>query len=508
MRNRFGASLLPGLVLLLSACAGAPPQADRAGQDAAAVAQAERAPAPVEAVREQPSAVTRTGAEGRSNAPVAALKVSAPVVEPRAEPAPQAATPAAENPDSPYVFVVTMAEKDASHPYYGVGSRQGFLVNGVQGKPLVLVRGKTYTFKVDTGVQHDFYLSLTGVGWGGTPYTDGVEGQFIYKGVTTFTPGAKTPGLLYYACRNHKNMGGAIYVVDPGEESLPIAELEARAQKPVTGAAGAPPARAQAAVTQQQVDQKIQFADMFIHRSDTAKRIEGSGNSEALALHESSRSRFASAKEAYARASYEESLGLVDEAMRLMSDAARILPKESQMEGQRQRFEDLLRGTRDYETSYKRNYDQIVAKKGGVKSIDLEAIHLAIDQAQTLAKDGQYPQAIGILNEAQATLTTALAQLLAEESLTYELTFATPKDEYEHELSRYLGYEELIPLAIEQRQPPKETADMMNKLIDRAREIKGLSEPEAAKGNYQEAILMLQGASDHIERALRLIGVR
>jgi hypothetical protein len=48
----------------------------------------------------------------------------------------------------------------------------------------------------------------------------------------------------------------------------------------------------------------------------------------------------------------------------------------------------------------------------------------------------------------------------------------------------------------------------MNQLVDRAKEIKKLSEPEAAKGNYKEAILMLQGATDRIQQALKVVGVR
>lgn len=511
MHSRSGAWIVSAMALLLSACASAPQQ-PAAGGGPASVAAVQSQPAPAAAVvvepePEQPAAAK--GREGGAGAPVDAPVSSLPApavdhVHPAAAPA-----PVAEIPTSPYVFIVSAGEKDATHPYYGIGSKHGFLVNGVQGKPLVMVRGKTYTFKVDTGVMHDFYFSLSSAGWGTTAYTDGVEGQFIYKGIATFTPSSQTPDVVYYACRNHKNMGGPIYVVNPGEESKPLAELAARAKSAATPAAAAP-AAPQAAVTQQQVNQKIQFADMFINQSDAVKRIKDSGNTEAQSLYESARGQYAAAKQAYARASYGEALGLVDDALRMMSDASRAIPKEAQMEGQRQRFEELLRGTKDYEASYQRNYDQIVAKKGkgNIKAVDLNEVHLATDQAQALANDGQYPQAISILTDAQATLTTALTHLLDDESITYEITFDTPKDEYEHELSRYLSYEELIPLAIEQRQPPKETVDMMNKLVDRAQEIRKLSEPEAAKGNYKEAILMLQGATDRIQQALKVVGVR
>lgn len=129
-----------------------------------------------------------------------------------------AADDAGQSQPSGYDFNVVTADKDQTHPYYGQGSEIGFVVNGVQGRSLVLVRGKSYTFKVDTEVMHDFYLSTNAKGWGIGTLTAGVEGNFTYKGVVTFKPTAETPDLVYYGCRNHKYMGGEIHIVNPGEE--------------------------------------------------------------------------------------------------------------------------------------------------------------------------------------------------------------------------------------------------------------------------------------------------
>ncbi|MEO8332678.1 MAG: hypothetical protein ABI479_09605 [Gallionella sp.] len=117
-----------------------------------------------------------------------------------------------------YDFSVISANKDKTHPYYGQGLALGFVVNGVQGGTLILVRGKTYEFDVNTGVMHDFYFSTKPVGYGTGTLTKGVQGQFTYKGVVTFSPTAETPDTIYYACRNHKFMGGEIHVVNRGEE--------------------------------------------------------------------------------------------------------------------------------------------------------------------------------------------------------------------------------------------------------------------------------------------------
>ncbi len=119
---------------------------------------------------------------------------------------------------TPADFIVVSATKDKTHPYYDKGTDIGFVVNGVQGGSLVLVRGKTYTFDIETGVQHDFYLATRAIGWGSSTLTEGVKGNFTYKGIVTFTPTAATPDTVYYACRNHKYMGGEIHVVNRGEE--------------------------------------------------------------------------------------------------------------------------------------------------------------------------------------------------------------------------------------------------------------------------------------------------
>lgn len=129
-----------------------------------------------------------------------------------------AVTGAVQAQPSKYDFTVTTVVKDKTHPHYGEGVETGYAINGEQGRTLVLVRGKTYTFDVDTGVTHDFYFSTKPKGWGMDTLTAGVKGQFTYKGVITFTPAAETPDIVYAACRNHKYMGGEIRIVNPGEE--------------------------------------------------------------------------------------------------------------------------------------------------------------------------------------------------------------------------------------------------------------------------------------------------
>ena len=127
-------------------------------------------------------------------------------------------------------------------------------------------------------------------------------------------------------------------------------------------------------------------------------------------------------------------------------------------------------------------------------------------EAEDLAAKERYADALKPLQGANDILTVALGSLLQSQTVVYDKNFATPKEEYEFELSRYGSYEELIPLAIEQRKPGEQTVGMMDVLVKRAKEIKNEAIVLAFKGEHKQAIQALQAATDRLRRALRLAG--
>ena len=105
-------------------------------------------------------------------------------------------------------FDIAVAMKDASHPYDGVGSAFGLVVNGVQGLELILQRNMTYMFNVDTPT-HPVYFTTDPVGGAGNPgrIALGVVNDLITSGVMVFTPDDTLPGQFFYQCGVHDNMG-------------------------------------------------------------------------------------------------------------------------------------------------------------------------------------------------------------------------------------------------------------------------------------------------------------
>ena len=109
-------------------------------------------------------------------------------------------------------FKVTVATKDTSHPYHGVGSSNGYKINGIFSPYLKLIPRNTYRFdqsdSTNSGHPFRFYLDVdkttqytTGVTTNGTPGSSGAYTQLVI--------GDTTPPVLFYQCSAHGNMGWA-----------------------------------------------------------------------------------------------------------------------------------------------------------------------------------------------------------------------------------------------------------------------------------------------------------
>ena len=120
-------------------------------------------------------------------------------------------------------YTVTVASKTAAHPYNGVGSSNGYFINGIE-SPIIEIKGndtsKPYHYKFDqsdasnSGHPLLFYNNAskttaftTGVTTSGTP---GQAGAY-----TMIAVDSDTPNILYYQCSSHANMGNHTFSTSP-----------------------------------------------------------------------------------------------------------------------------------------------------------------------------------------------------------------------------------------------------------------------------------------------------
>lgn len=398
----------------------------------------------------------------------------------------------------PNEHVIRLVKKDPSHPAYGKGHAMGFSVDGVQGKSIVLERGKTYTFDIDTDPKHDVYISGKEIGWGSASIVEGVDGAYIYKGKMTFTPGKNTPDKVYYACRNHPYMGATLYIVDPGE----TVDIQAH-----TPAAAAVPKKSPA-VSESKVKQKLMFADMMIN-GQGAKRVMASSNTEAKKLLASAKSGIAASREKMLAGDLSAALALADRALKDMGAASRLVPSEDAKAQLSRRYDELQQEIKDFELSYERNYE-LMAKAGSVPDeakYDKQKVSALKSEASLLAGKGDYAKANAKLEEAQGLVTMGLHKMLDSKTLVYDLKFDSPAQEFDYELKRFAGYEELIPVAIEMKKPAAGALQLMDSFLDKARKRRDEAQQKADAGDYGAAIEMMKQATKTVRRALRMVGV-
>ena len=139
---------------------------------------------------------------------------------------------------STLTYTVTVGAKTATHPWFGTGSANGYLLSGpgfpsaTEGAALTFTRGNTYIFNQDDSSNngHPIYLSTTddGIFGGGVKYATNVTYRLNGAAVDAVTyvnsfDSAATrsvqivvptdaPNAMYYVCTNHERMGHSITV--------------------------------------------------------------------------------------------------------------------------------------------------------------------------------------------------------------------------------------------------------------------------------------------------------
>lgn len=398
-------------------------------------------------------------------------------------------------------FVITVEKKNQTHPFFGKGHGMGFAVNGVQGKQIVMERGKTYKIIVNTNPKHDVYLSTKDIGWGSTPWTEGVEGMFTYKGTITISPNDKTPDALFYSCRNHPYMGGKIYIVNPGEK-VEIKKPQVSTENKTTKQAISDVASAA------KVNQKLMFANMLLN-SKSGQRIAESGIQDAIDLQQQAKKLIAQAEAKLKTGDNASAYTDADNALNMLKKSSRLVPSDEELQELKTRYQELLGSIKEFEKSHTDTVKRTTKAKGESAAVhyDKEQVDKLKASAEASAKAGNYAKANKDLGEAQHIITVSLQKMLESQTIVYDLNFETPQEEYEYELKRFGGYEELIPVAIEAKKPAPGAIKLMNNFLDKAQKLRDDAKQKAAAGDYPTAIKVMQDATVTVRRALRMVGV-
>jgi hypothetical protein len=111
------------------------------------------------------------------------------------------------------------------------------------------------------------------------------------------------------------------------------------------------------------------------------------------------------------------------------------------------------------------------------------------------------------LTQAYQSVIAALNKARAGETVTIKLEFATPADELAYEQRRHREHIELLATAQHDRPAVPAVALLVERSRAQAQQVRTQAEQRAAGGDTQAAIGLMEEATDHLLRALQLLGV-
>jgi hypothetical protein len=252
---------------------------------------------------------------------------------------------------------------------------------------------------------------------------------------------------------------------------------------------------------------RLRLLERLVHEERLVKRITGSDNSEARRMLAEAQDMWEQAEVRYevgnhtAAAEFtRQGLAAVTAASRLVGDAGR------KNEHDRSHYEKLRKRVLSFSEAFQR---VVVEKPGqGIPALlDRDKVSGLLHEAEGLAVQGDYEGAGRQASVAASIVEQALASARDRDTLLHELSFATPKDEYEYEKQRNMSYRLLVNMLESEKTVNSTALAQVRAAVEENDAIRSLAEQMAQRGDLSEAIRQLEQGTDQLARVLRMSGL-
>ena len=255
---------------------------------------------------------------------------------------------------------------------------------------------------------------------------------------------------------------------------------------------------------------KLRLIHHQLTQSSLTQRIQqsphaeaGAKLAEALALYEKAQLEFTAGQFGIANNLADDSLRLIVVTSKLAPDTVQRLAQE------KTRNTELREAIRTFNLLYQslgKRMAEINAHRP-LGDADLARVNGMVDKADALTASGNHPEAHILLNSAHLIVVSTLNRMLMAQTIVYDLKFDSPAEEFRYEVARNIGFEELIPVALERLVVTRETANLAEKYVQQSRDLRNTAQKLASDGEFRAALKNIQDASALLQRSLRIAGV-
>lgn len=259
-------------------------------------------------------------------------------------------------------------------------------------------------------------------------------------------------------------------------------------------------------VAKTDVSARLVYVERLLTESSAAKRVDESGDPEALRLKAEARSHFENAgnlAQAGDAAAAEVELG---EAIRMLTAAARTANEDVKVT---KKQSDDYQSRRESVVALAAALDRIAeekSQKGMNTSLQAE-VQDELAAADVLMEQGMGDEARARLDATYEMVKASLEKLRGGDTLVRELKFESKADEYVYELDRNDTHKMLIEVLLAEKMQSSPMRATAEALISDAQELRTRAEEAAGRQRYEEAIELLEQSTKELIRAIRSAGI-
>lgn len=240
--------------------------------------------------------------------------------------------------------------------------------------------------------------------------------------------------------------------------------------------------------------------------SDTAKKIDASGNEQARQLLRQARTLFSEGNGEFDQGNLDAARQKLMLAIQKFTAAAAANAKKGVDPKKMSAEIEAIRAEID---AYLGSFNAALAEKGPSMAglLDQQYVADLMSQAGQLQSDGDYQGARSSLNEAKRLIVDALIKVRNNETVVYTVEFQTPADEFRYENERYREYQVLGQKVLDNGDIAQSRKKLFEQLRRKSEQLSEEAVALAGQGNYPAAIGRMEDAVNKMVQGLRMLGI-
>lgn len=257
-------------------------------------------------------------------------------------------------------------------------------------------------------------------------------------------------------------------------------------------------------VVEPSIVSRLRSINILLHGSSVVKRIEVSGNENALAILNDARETYKTAVSFHKEGNDTEANKALNQSVsKLMLASKEAKTTLDDIAYQTRLYKDRLNSVESLLMAHRR-----VATTKGVMAEKQEIenqVKELIVKAQALVVEQKVPEAQIILNQGYVILKASIFSMHNGGTEHSPKDFPTIQDQYNYELDRAHSYRMLIFVLVQGVSP--QVVAQIERLVNSADELVKQSEAQAAAGDHKAALSSVVSASRIYARAIQVGGV-